>query len=249
MNADKDKKILVAGASKGIGFATAKMLLERGYKVIAAARNEEAMKEKFSGYDGVDIYSCDFSDIDAVQAFADKVNHESGPISGLVYTAGAQLTMPISMNKPDKVKELFTLNTFAPIELIRCFSKKKMISEDGASFVLISSLSAHEGATGKSLYAATKGALEGFLHTAALELVQRKIRLNAIVPGIIETDMSKEFLDRMTEEQRASIDKSYPLGLGKPENAASLIVWLLSDESRWATGQSYVIDGGHMIRG
>ena len=249
MNADKDKKILVAGASKGIGFATAKMLLERGYKVIAAARNEEAMKEKFSGYDGVDIYSCDFSDIDAVQAFADKVNHESGPISGLVYTAGAQLTMPISMNKPDKVKELFTLNTFAPIELIRCFSKKKMISEDGASFVLISSLSAHEGATVKSLYAATKGALEGFLHTAALELVQRKIRLNAIVPGIIETDMSKEFLDRMTEEQRASIDKSYPLGLGKPENAASLIVWLLSDESRWATGQSYVIDGGHMIRG
>lgn len=249
MNADKDKKILVAGASKGIGFATAKMLLERGYKVIAAARNEEAMKEKFSGYDGVDIYSCDFSDIDAVQAFADKVNHESGPISGLVYTAGAQLTMPISMNKPGKVKELFTLNTFAPIELIRCFSKKKMLSEDGASFVLISSLSAHEGATGKSLYAATKGALEGFLHTAALELVQRKIRLNAIVPGIIETDMSKEFLDRMTEEQRASIDKSYPLGLGKPENAASLIVWLLSDESRWATGQSYVIDGGHMIRG
>lgn len=249
MNADKEKKILIAGASKGIGFATAKMLLEKGYKVIAAARNEAAMKEKFNGCDGVDIYTCDFSDIDAIQKFAEQVNQESGPISGLVYTAGAQLTMPISMNKPDKVRELFTLNTFAPIELIRCFSKKKMINEDGASFVLISSLSAHEGATGKSLYAATKGALEGFLHTAALELAQRKIRLNTIVPGIIETDMSKEFLDRMTEEQRASVDKSYPLGLGKPEDAASLMVWLLSDESRWATGQSYVIDGGHMIRG
>lgn len=249
MNADKEKKILIAGASKGIGFATAKMLIGKGYKVIAAARNVDAMMEKFKGCDSVDIYACDFSDIDAIQEFSEKVNQKSGPISGLVYTAGAQLTMPISMNKLDKVRELFTLNTFAPIELIRCFSKKKMISEDGASFVLISSLSAHEGATGKSLYAATKGALEGFLHTAALELVQRKIRLNAIVPGIIETDMSKEFLDRMTEEQRASVDKSYPLGLGKPEDAASLIVWLLSDESRWATGQSYVIDGGHMIRG
>lgn len=247
MNADK--KILIAGASKGIGFATAKMLLNRGYKVIAVARNADTMKENFNSYNGVHIYACDFSDIEAIPKFAQKVNQESGPISGLVYTAGSQLTMPISMNKPDKVKELFTLNTFAPIELIRCFSKKKMISEDGASFVLISSLSAHEGATGKSLYAATKGALEGFLHTAALELVQRRIRLNAIVPGIIETDMSNEFLDRMTEEQRESVDKSYPLGLGKPEDAASLIVWLLSDASRWATGQSYVIDGGHMVRG
>ena len=251
MNADNNsKKILIAGASKGIGFATAEMLLAGGCKVIAAARNVEAMTEKYKQYgNNVEIYDCDFSDTEAIAAFAEKVNKESGPISGMVYTAGAQLTMPISMNKPDKVRELFTLNTFAPIELIRCFSKKKMISENGASFVLISSLSAHEGATGKSLYAATKGALEGFLNTAALELVQRNIRLNAIVPGIIETDMSKEFLDRMTEEQRISIDKAYPLGLGKPEDAASLIVWLLSDESRWATGQSYVIDGGHMIRG
>ena len=157
--------------------------------------------------------------------------------------------MPISMHKPDSVKKIFALNTFAPIELIRCFSKKKMIAEQGASFVLISSLAAHEGAQGKSLYAATKGALEGFLPSAALELAQRKIRLNAIVPGIIETAMSKEFLDKMTEEQRSVINDSYPLGLGAPEDAASLIFWLLSPESKWATGQAYMIDGGHMVRG
>lgn len=249
MNADKEKKILIAGASKGIGFAAAKMLLDKGYKVIAAARNTDSMKEKFKGCDGVDIYACDFSDIEAIQAFAEKVNQESGPISGLVYTAGVQLTMPISMNKPDKVKELFTLNTFAPIELIRCFSKKKMISENGASFVLISSLSAHEGSVGQSLYGATKGALEGFLAPASAELVSRGIRLNIVVPGMIATDMSENFLKNLSLDRREQFESTYPLGLGKPEDAASLIVWLLSDESRWATGQSYVIDGGHMIRG
>ncbi len=247
MNADR--KILIAGASRGIGFAAAKMLLEKGCKVIAASRDTEAMREKFAKYDGVEIYACDFSEIDSIQAFADKVCQESGPISGLVYTAGAQLTMPIAMNKPDKVKELFAINTFAAIELVRCFSKKKMIAEGGASFVLISSLAAHEGASGKSLYAATKGALEGFIPSAASELVPRKIRLNAIIPGIIETDMSKEFLNKMGEEQRASVDKAYPLGIGRPEDAASLITWLLSEESSWVTGQSYIIDGGHMIRG
>ena len=249
MSADKEKKILIAGASKGIGFATAKILLNKGYEVIAAARNADVMKEKFKGCDGVDIYACDFSDIEAIQAFAEKVNQESGPISGLVYTAGVQLTMPISMNKPDKVKELFTLNTFAPIELIRCFSKKKMISENGASFVLISSLSAHEGSVGQSLYGATKGALEGFLAPASAELVSRGIRLNIVVPGMIATDMSENFLKNLSLDRREQFESTYPLGLGKPEDAASLIVWLLSDESRWATGQSYVIDGGHMIRG
>ncbi len=244
-----DGKILVAGASRGIGLAAAKMLLERGRGVIAAARNVNALKEAFAPYDDAEIFACDFSDVDTIASFAERINNESGPISGLVYTAGMQLTMPISMNNPDNVKKIFALNTFAPIELIRCFSKKKMIAEQGASFVLISSLAAHEGAQGKSLYAATKGALEGFLPSAALELAQRKIRLNAIVPGIIETAMSKEFLDKMTEEQRSVINDSYPLGLGAPEDAASLIFWLLSPESKWATGQAYIIDGGHMVRG
>ena len=171
-----DGKILVAGASRGIGLAAAKMLLERGRGVIAAARNVNALKEAFAPYDDAEIFACDFSDVDTIASFAERINNESGPISGLVYTAGMQLTMPISMNKPDSVKKIFALNTFAPIELIRCFSKKKMIAEQGASFVLISSLAAHEGAQGKSLYAATKGALEGFLPSAALELAQRKIR-------------------------------------------------------------------------
>ena len=244
-----DGKILVAGASRGIGLAVAKMLLERGRGVIAAARNVDALKEAFAPYDNVEIYACDFSDVDTIASFADRVNNESGPISGLVYTAGMQLTMPFSMNKPDSVKKIFALNTFAPIELIRCFSKKKMIAEQGASFVLISSLSAHEGSIGQSLYGATKGALEGFLAPASAELAARNIRLNAVIPGMVLTDMSSEFMKNLSAEKREKIESSYPLGLGAPEDAASLIFWLLSQDSKWATGQAYIIDGGHMVRG
>ena len=249
MNANADGKILVAGASRGIGLATAKMLLKRGYGVIASSRNIDVLKEAFASDENVEIIACDFSDVDSIANFAERVNKEAGPIDGLVYTAGMQLTMPISMNKPNNVKKIFALNTFAPIELIRCFAKKKMTAEKGASFVLISSLSAHEGSIGQSLYGATKGALEGFLAPASAELAARNIRLNVVTPGMVLTDMSLGFMKNLSAEKRENIESSYPLGLGAPEDAASLIHGLLSPESKWATGQSYIIDGGHMVRG
>lgn len=244
-----NKTILVVGASKGIGFATSKMLLEKGYSVIAVSRNVETLKDAFQADINVNFFSYDFSQIDSIQSFAEDVNNECGPINGIVCSAGTQLTMPMSMNKPDTVKKIFSLNTFAPIEIIRCFSKKKMISENGASFVLISSLSAHEGSIGQSLYGASKGAIEGFLAPASAELIDRKIRLNVVIPGMVLTDMSSEFLNNLAPDKREKLESTYPLGLGEPNDVASLITWLISDESKWVTGQSYIIDGGHMIRG
>ena len=243
-----NKTILVAGASRGIGFATTKMLLEKGYSVIAVSRNTETLKDAFQTDINVNFFAFDFSHIDSIQGLAEYVNNEFGPINGIVYSAGEQLTMPMSMNKPDTVNKIFSLNTFAPIEVIRCFSKKKMISENGASFVLISSLSAHEGSVGQSLYGASKGAIEGFLAPASAELIGRKIRLNIVIPGMVLTDMSLKFLNNLPPDGREKLESTYPLGFGEPNDVASLITWLISDESKWVTGQSYVIDGGHMIR-
>jgi NAD(P)-dependent dehydrogenase (short-subunit alcohol dehydrogenase family) len=153
------------------------------------------------------------------------------------------------MSKPSLVAGLFAINTFAAMELVRCFSRRTAVDGQGASFVLVSSVAAHEGALGKAAYAASKGALEGFLRAAAAELLPRRVRLNAVVPGIVDTAMTHEFVDRMDVAQRAELERDYPLGIGKPEDVAELIAFLLSDRSEWISGQSFVIDGGHLSRG
>ena len=241
--------VVVAGASKGIGRASAHKLIDLGVSVVVSARNIELLKKEFSGFDDdkVKIIPWDFSDSSSIQDYSKRVNEIAGKIKGLVYCAGIQMTLPLSMNKPEQAKKIFEINTFSAMELIRCFSKKSMASDEGASFVLISSLAAKEGALGKSLYGASKGALEGFLPSAASELAQRNIRLNIVAPGVIKTDMSSEFLNKMSKEQYESLTAAYPLGLGSPEVAANIIYWLLSDESKWVTGQTFIIDGGHII--
>ncbi len=243
--------ILVAGASRGIGFAATRLFLEEGYCVVASSRDTRALQEAFRDVspDRIKIIPFDFTRIDELQDYASEVVTLSAGISGMLYAAGMQKTLPLSQCKPSLTEELFRLNTFAAFELIRLFSKKNAYSSVGASFVLISSLAAHEGALGKALYGASKGALEGFLPAAAAELAPKRIRLNAVTLGIIRTDMSGEFIRRMGEEQKTALLASYPLGLGEPEDAAAFIAYLISDKARWLTGQAFVLDGGHSVRG
>lgn len=243
--------VVVTGGSRGIGRSTVARLLADGFGVVATSRQLDGCNEHITAgeADRYRFLKWDLSDVDSIQQYADQVIAEVGPIAGLVHCAGAQLTVPLGMSKPSMVAGLFAINTFAAMELVRCFSRRPAVDEWGAAFVLISSVAAHEGAAGKAAYAASKGALEGFLRAAAAELMPRHIRLNVVVPGTVETDMVREFMDRMDEVQRAALEKSYPLGIGKPEDVAELISFLLSDKARWICGQSFVIEGGHMSRG
>ena len=243
--------ILLAGASRGIGLETARLLLSEGYSVIASARHVDSIGENFSGLgeDRLKIIPFDFSRVEELEDFASQVTKLVGGISGMLYSAGMQKTLPLAQSKFSAAEEIFRVNTFAAFEMVRLFAKKGAYSADGASFVLMSSLAAREGALGKALYGASKGALEGFIPAAAAELAARKIRLNAVTLGVVRTDMSMEFIGKMSEEQRKLLEGGYPLGMGEPEDAALFIVYLLSEKARWITGQTFVLDGGHMARG
>ena len=243
--------ILVAGASRGIGKETARLLLQEGYSVIASARDVALIEKNFSDVreDRLRIVPFDFSRVDNLEEFASEVTNLTGGISGMLYSAGMQKTLPLAQSKYSVAEEIFCVNTFAAFELVRLFAKKNAVNADGASFVLLSSLAAREGALGKALYGASKGALEGFIPAAAAELAARKIRLNAVALGVVNTDMSMEVMGKMGEEQIKTLKRSYPLGLGEPEDAACFIAYLLSKKARWITGQTFVLDGGHSVRG
>jgi 3-oxoacyl-[acyl-carrier protein] reductase len=246
----KNKWIIVTGASSGIGEATARLLLQEGYKTVLTARDDEKIRSKFSSFDedSYHIEPCDLSQIEKIKDYAKAVNEKVGRIHGLIHCAGINRVLPINVVKIDTVRSMFETNTFSAFELIKHFSKKKMYFEEGCSFVLISSLAAHEGSMGNAIYAATKGALEGFLAPGAAELVRKKIRLNIVVPGFVKTPMTESFLNKTTEEQENNLKMQYPLGFGEPSQIANMIEYLISDKSKWITGRKFFIDGGHMIR-
>ncbi|QHI72079.1 SDR family NAD(P)-dependent oxidoreductase [Aminipila terrae] len=239
--------IVVTGASSGIGRSTVMKLLEAGLCVVATARNEEKLNELYSTMKDVKVISWDLSQTDNIKEYCETVKNQVGTISGLMHCAGQQVTLPVHMIKEKKIEEVFGINTFAAMLLVSAFCKKGS-TDNGASFVLVSSLAAHEGAFGKSIYAASKGALEGFIRAVSPELAEKGIRINAIAPGIVQTEMVNKYFNQVTEEQKNTTIKEYPLGLGKPEDVAELAVYLLSKNSRWVTGQVIIIDGGHLVR-
>jgi NAD(P)-dependent dehydrogenase (short-subunit alcohol dehydrogenase family) len=240
------KSYLITGASSGIGRNTARRLLEDGHRVLAVARSAERIYSGLPTSEDLTVITCDFSDPTNVKPFSNEVSTSFGLIDGLVHCAGIQKTVPIYTLSPTLILDVFNINTISAMLLVSAFSKKGM-STDSASFVLISSLAAHTGARGKSVYAASKGALEGFLTSATPELASRNIRINALALGVVLTEMSSiDFTKHITEEQKQATLNEYPLGFGEPEDASNMIDFLLSDKARWITGQTFMVDGGRL---
>jgi NAD(P)-dependent dehydrogenase (short-subunit alcohol dehydrogenase family) len=240
------KTILITGASSGIGKATAIECSKLGAHVIITARNEERLKETLSMMEGEghDLIVCDITDAKQVNDLVDKLPD----LHGLVNNAGMQYTLPVQFIKEDILKEILQTNTVAPIMLAQRLLKKKKIVK-GGSLVFTSSVAATgEVSSGNSMYVASKGAITSFIRCAALELSARKIRVNAICPGMIETPLIHS--DSISDEQLEESKKIYPLGrFGQPEEVSWAIIYLLSDATRWITGINLIIDGGISIRG
>lgn len=246
----KDKGwIVVTGASSGIGLKVTELLAAEGYSIIATARSKEKLDQIFGHRkDDIRCLPWDLSDVGRIKEYTDQIHKDVGPITGLVHCAGAQKTMPIHLNKYKDMIDIFQINTFAAIQLVGSFIRKDYFIKNKTSFVLISSLAAHEGAFGKSIYGASKGALEGFLKPAAAELTMKGIRINAIAPGVIKTKMVEDYFKQLSDEQIEKTEMDYPLGFGEDLDAAYLIEFLLSEKSKWITGQVINLDGGHLSR-
>ena len=136
------------------------------------------------------------------------------------------------------------MNTLSAFEFIRYFGSSKNFNQ-GGSIVLISSITSVISRVGVSAYAASKGALVSAAKTMALELAKRQVRINAVSPGTVLTPLMQNYLSQISEEDKQKRIDGFPLGLGEPEDVANACIYLLSDASKWMTGQNIIIDGGY----
>ena len=247
----KGNNIIVTGASSGIGRQSAISCSNMGARVILLGRNEGRLKETL---DYMNIpsqhltYSVDLVDYEKVQNAVKQVIAKVGKIHGLINCAGISTTLPFNLSKPEKMDEYFHTNVHSAMNLTRIVTKQSNISEEGASIVFISSVMGIVGENGKSLYSMTKGAIVAGARSLAIELAPRKIRVNCISPGVVESPMSKSAVYSRNDESLNKISVLHPLGLGMPEDVANACIYLLSDASRWVTGTNLIVDGGYSAR-
>jgi NAD(P)-dependent dehydrogenase (short-subunit alcohol dehydrogenase family) len=238
------KTVLVTGASSCIGRATAIECSKLGAKVVITARHEERLKETLSALegDGHQLILCEMTSDDDLTTLVETVP----VLDGLVCNAGINKLVPIRQLKAEDLNHIFEVNTFSSIILLQKLMKKKKLAED-ASVVYTSSISGiGAAAVGESMYIASKGALSAFVKAAALECSKKGIRVNAVCPGMVKTEMSDAY--DLNEGDNEDL-KNYPLGrYANPVDIAWAIIYLLSNASSWVTGTNLVIDGGLTTR-
>lgn len=241
------KKILVTGASSGIGQSVAIECSKAGAIVIITGRNSQRLEETFNQLrgDGHKMIVADLSLYDNIEALA----NECPELDGISNNAGiAQGLLIRSMNK-EYFDEIMCTNAYAPILLTQLLFRKKKL-RNNASVVFTSSLSGiYAVSYGEAAYAASKGALSGFAKGAALEFASKGIRVNCVNPCIIVTNLFKSKGVFVSQEQIDETAKNFPLNrLGDPTDVAWAHVYLLSDASSWITGINMPIDGGFTLR-
>jgi NAD(P)-dependent dehydrogenase (short-subunit alcohol dehydrogenase family) len=240
------KRILVTGASSGIGRSCAIILSRLGAEIVLVARNEARLRETVSQMEGQQhlVMPYDLTDVENVESVFVKACGDGRKLDGLVHAAGVSALVPLQMTTPKLVQDILTLNFTAFLMLARQFARKKFTS--GGSIVGISSVAAGAGQPSLSAYSGSKGALEAAVRSLALELVPKSIRVNSVVPCYIKTPMQEDAAQVLPEEAFQRIVSRHPMGLGSPEDVARAIAFLLSDAAKFITGSNLVVDGGYL---
>ena len=240
------KRVLVTGATGGIGRETAVQLSKLGAAVVITGRNEEKLQETFTMLEGRghSKYILDLDDIDGIESFVKGIVSDNGSFDGYAHCAGVSQMRPLKMTKKENIISMMNSSYFSFIEIVRCITKKDFFN-DGGSIVAISSTASIQGKQSKVAYSAAKAALDASVRCLICDLRKKQIRVNTVMPCWVNTRMYKGYIDRYpdTFEVREIKEKQY-MGVTEPVEVANTIAFLLSDAAKTITGTSILIDGG-----
>lgn len=241
------KRILVTGASSGIGRACAIMASQLGASVVLSGRRRDALDQSWRLMENQDIHTIIPGDI-ADSVFIAELAELTGKLDGLVHAAGICPALPIGLMDDAAMVESVKANYFAFLTLMKYYSKRKYIN-GYLSAVAISSVSAEAGWAGGALYSGSKGALSAAVRALAVELAPKGVRVNAVCPSNIKTPMFDGLAGDLNDEvSLTALKAKQPLGIGKPEQVASAVCFLLSSASSFITGINLPVDGGYLAQ-
>jgi NAD(P)-dependent dehydrogenase (short-subunit alcohol dehydrogenase family) len=239
------KVALVTGGSSGIGLATAKQFVNEGAYVFITGRREAelaaAVKEIGSNVTGV---QGDVSNLGDLDRLFDRIRREKGRLDIVFANAGIARFAPFGQITEEFYDSIFDINVKG---LLFTVQKALPLLPDGASIILNASIVATKGLSSNSVYSATKAAIRSFARTWTTDLKDRRIRVNAVSPGSIDTPGLSDLLasSQAGEQRLKMIQNSVPLGrLGTPDEIAKAVVFLASDDSSYITGTELFVDGG-----
>lgn len=244
----KNKVCLVTGASRGIGKAIVTEYAKYGAIVYANARTikclDSLVKQMKNEYGAtvIPLYF-DVTDKNKAKDAIMQIKKEQGKLDVLVNNAGIMKDAIIGMIPSQHIEDVFAVNVFAVIELMQLASKL-MIRQKNGSIINISSIVGINGNSGQTVYSASKGAVISLTKTASKELANKNIRVNAVAPGVIDTDLFRSIGQEHMDEKIGIIGMSR---LGTPEDVAKTCVFLGSDLSEYVTGQIIGVDGSALV--
>ena len=240
-----EKVCIVTGGSRGIGKAISQVFAKNGAIVYAIATREgsvEEWAEEFNDSVSGEVRSLyfDVSDEQAARDGVMQIKKACGHIDGLVNNAGVEFNELIGMISRDNMEKMFAVNVYGTINLLQMVSRIMGRQENGGSIVNITSMTALRGNKGQLVYSATKGAVVSLTKSAAKELAEKKIRVNAIAPGLTNTDMMKQ---ADSEKLQSRINNICMGRLAEPEDIAKACLFMVSDLSTYVSGQVLAVDG------
>src|ERR1700678_3282411 len=240
------RNVIVTGGSRGLGLAMCSTLAAAGYRVIAIARNdtEELTAASHAARDAggaIEFRACDLSELAQIGPLVHTLRADFGPLYGLVNNAGMGTDGILGNMRNQDIERLVRLNTVSPIILTKYVAKSMMVERAGR-IVNLASVAAFTGYSGLSVYAATKASLVGFTRSLARELGQLGITVNAVAPGFVDTEMTKE----LNESQRDQIARRSALRrMPEAIDVARSVEFLMGEGGRNITGTVITVDAGN----